>query len=115
MIFWSLVSLLPREDFDPWYIRPFENFFKSRGILPGIGPFARENKENNNNNTQPQENEYGYEALNKPRILAFEAHEAYEASRQMSNSKNLDHSIEGLIKHILQNIEDNVRFVSKRL
>ena len=38
--------MLQREDFGPLYIRPFENYFKSRGITPGIGPLA-ENKENN--------------------------------------------------------------------
>ena len=38
--------MLQREDFSPWYIRPFENYFKSGGIIPGIGPFGK-NKENN--------------------------------------------------------------------
>ena len=40
MLFWTFVSLLPREDFSPWYIRPFENFWKSRGAEPGLGPLS---------------------------------------------------------------------------
>jgi len=40
MIFWTFVSLLPREDFDPWYFRPFENFWKTRGFIGGLGPLS---------------------------------------------------------------------------
>ena len=38
MIFWTFVSLLPREDFDPWFFRPFEAFWKSKGFDSGLGP-----------------------------------------------------------------------------
>ena len=40
MLFWSFVSLLQREDFDPFYIRPFEDILSAIGITPGVGPLA---------------------------------------------------------------------------
>ena len=47
MIFWTFVSLLPREDFSPWYIRPFESFFQSKGFEPGFGPLSSLQREAN--------------------------------------------------------------------
>ena len=40
LLFWSFVSLLPREPFDPFYIRPFEKILSGFGITPGVGPLA---------------------------------------------------------------------------
>ena len=40
LLFWSVVSLLPREPFDPFYIRPFETILSGFGITPGIGPLS---------------------------------------------------------------------------
>jgi len=47
MLFWTFVSLLPREDFSPWYIRPFESFFQSKGFEPGLGPLSALQREAN--------------------------------------------------------------------
>ena len=40
MIFWTFISLLPREDFDPWFFRPFESFWLSKGFDSGLGPLS---------------------------------------------------------------------------
>ena len=40
LLFWSFVSLLPREPFDPFYIRPFEEIVSGFGLTPGVGPLA---------------------------------------------------------------------------
>ena len=40
LLFWSFVSLLPREPFDPFYIRPFEKIVSGFGLTPGVGPLA---------------------------------------------------------------------------
>lgn len=84
LVFWSFISMLPREDFDPWYIRPFENFFKSRENLPVVGPL------NENRESTPRSKEFGRSHHNS--VVRF---------------------FEGMLSVFLTNVEDWIKYVNK--
>ena len=86
--------MLPRDDFDPWYFRPFENFFKSRGIVPGVGPLGR----NRNNIVLGRNNKE-----NAPR--------AHESGRSHHSPAVL--FIERVFSDVLKNVEDCIIYVNK--
>ena len=61
MIFWTFVSLLPRKDFDPWFFRPFESFWLSKGFDAGLGPLSDIQREPDFNLTTPRFNHRNFQ------------------------------------------------------
>ena len=106
MIFWTFVSLLPREDFDPWYFRPFENFWKSKGFVGGLGPLSSFQREpNTTDSTSRFQTEF-----DNPRSYGY-----YQTSSE--EKRSFEHPVAVFIEHffsdLLINVEESIELVNK--
>ena len=111
MIFWTFVSLLPREDFDPWYFRPFDNFWKSKGFIGGLGPLSSFQREpSDSDSTSRFQTEF-----DTPRSYGFYGSTKYQTSfgKKRSYQDPVAVFVENFFSDLLTNIEESIELVNK--
>ena len=108
MIFWTFVSLLPREDFDPWYFRPFENFWKSKGFVGGLGPLSSFQREPEG--TTEASSRYQTE-FDSPRSNDNYYQTSFGTKRSFENP--LVVFVKNFFSDLLINVEESIELVNK--
>ena len=110
MIFWTFVSLLPREDFDPWYFRPLENFWKSKGFIGGLGPLSSFQREPNATDSR-SDSRYQTQ-FDDPRSYGY--YQTY-----FEKKRSFEHPmvvlVENFFSDLLVNVEESIELVNEGL